>query len=219
MGSGASEAGIMDALRDPVAEAMAGPENPQSGTRLKAKYIVGADGSKEYQLTTIFLDVHGVSGPNEVHPVWYDSMLQADCTFLWSADGKLRCLPGTPSHENVQQNDFAELGFGVAFSDAQCTKPIVWQTNITAGCTPFTPVKYVQHLYQSECVNVQISTGTQFPVHVFQVGSPIALPAQIYYGMPCQGFPASTNPNVIAWFSATEVPPTAFVQGTVGVDP
>jgi hypothetical protein len=218
-GSGGSEAGIMDALTDPIAEAMAGLENPQSGTRLKAKYIMGADGSKEYRFTTIFLDVHFVNGPNEVHPVWYDSVLQADCIFLWSADGKLRCLPGTPSRETFQQDNAADFGFGVLFTDAQCTAPIVWQESPGPGCAPFTPLKYVQHLYQTQCVSTLLSTGTQFPVHVFQVGAQVPQPAQVYYGTPCKGYVVSNFPSAVAWFSATEVPPSAFVQGTAGVDP
>ena len=47
-GSG-GDGSLFDALRDPVSDALAGIENPQSGTRLKGKFTMGADGSKQYQ--------------------------------------------------------------------------------------------------------------------------------------------------------------------------
>src|SRR5262245_1097586 len=56
-GTGQSEGGLMDALRDPVSEAMAGLETPASGSRLKAKYLMGSDGSKQYQLSATEIDV------------------------------------------------------------------------------------------------------------------------------------------------------------------
>jgi hypothetical protein len=65
--------GIVDALTDPVSNAMA--DGNQSGTRLKLKYYVGADGSK--QLFAL-----------------HDSQLNVDCNFIAAADGVTRCLPG-----------------------------------------------------------------------------------------------------------------------------
>jgi hypothetical protein len=64
--------GILDALTDPVTEASAAPN--QSGSRLKAKYYVGSDGSKT------FTGMH-------------DSMLNVDCNFIQASDSTTRC-PG-----------------------------------------------------------------------------------------------------------------------------
>jgi hypothetical protein len=63
---------IFDALTDPVPPAKA--DTNQSGSRLKAKYYVGSDGSKQF------------SG-------WHDSMLNVDCSFLPTSDGSFRCVP------------------------------------------------------------------------------------------------------------------------------
>jgi len=88
------DSGIFDALTDPVPDAFAGTEDPASGTRLKGKFIAGADGSKMY-----------------LPSVWYDSQRQEDCAFGTAGDGMLRCLP-----TSVQD-------FPLFYTDAQCTKP------------------------------------------------------------------------------------------------
>ena len=67
--SGGSNGGSM---MNPVKPAMA---DPVSGTRLKANYINGSDGSKQWAMS------------------WHDSMLNVDCTFGKAIDGSLRCLP------------------------------------------------------------------------------------------------------------------------------
>ncbi len=72
-GSAGMDSGLFDALTDPVSTANA---DPQSGTRLKATFRTGDDGSKEY-----------------VPGVWFDSMRNESCSFTTGADGKVRCLP------------------------------------------------------------------------------------------------------------------------------
>jgi len=64
--------GILDAITDPVADALADPY--QSGTRIRMQYYAGADGSKTFAGT-------------------YDSMLKVTCSFATAADGKARCVP------------------------------------------------------------------------------------------------------------------------------
>ncbi len=64
---------ILDALTDPITTAQA--DTSQSGSRLKAKYVAGVDGSKQF---------------NGLH----DSQRNEDCSFGTAADGVLRCLPG-----------------------------------------------------------------------------------------------------------------------------
>jgi hypothetical protein len=114
-GNGASgDSGIVDALTDPVPDAFAGSEDPASGTRLKGKFIAGADGSKMY-----------------LPSVWSDSQRQEDCAFGTAGDGMLRCLP-----TSVQD-------FPLYYTDAQCTKPfaILASGPPPSGCAA-NPPKY-----------------------------------------------------------------------------
>ena len=78
-------------VTDPVPTAKADPE---SGSRLKAKYRIGDDGSKEY-----------LSG------VWYDSERQEDCSFATAADGKERCMPTSQLTVTF-------------YGDASCSQPL-----------------------------------------------------------------------------------------------
>jgi hypothetical protein len=71
-GSG-KDSGLLDAIANPVPTANADPTN---GSRLKAQYMVGDDGSKEY-----------------LPGVFYDSMRQEVCSFALAGDSKQRCLP------------------------------------------------------------------------------------------------------------------------------
>jgi hypothetical protein len=72
-GTGASSGGgLADALTDPVSSANADPY--QSGTRLKANYLAGSDGSKQW------------AG-------WHDAQRNEDCGFVTAADGTTRCMP------------------------------------------------------------------------------------------------------------------------------
>jgi len=72
-GTGPRDSGIFDALTDPVSTAFADPTN---GSRLKATFVTGSDGSKAYVTT-----------------VWYDSQRSENCSFTVAGDGQTRCLP------------------------------------------------------------------------------------------------------------------------------
>ncbi len=63
-----------------------------SGPRLRAKYYLGADGSKQFY-------------------TWHDNQRDEDCTYLRASDGKTRCLPVDYS-----------IQFGTFFSDAACAQ-------------------------------------------------------------------------------------------------
>lgn len=67
------DSGIIDAILDPVPTASA---DPTSGSRLKAQYRLGDDGSKEY-----------IAGS------WFDSQRSEVCSFGPAADGTQRCMP------------------------------------------------------------------------------------------------------------------------------
>ncbi len=77
-GTGSSSAsggfgGFVDAMVDPVPDANAEP--PSSGSRLKAKRYIAADGARS--------DVFG----------WHDSVRKEDCAFRYASDAITRCLP------------------------------------------------------------------------------------------------------------------------------
>jgi hypothetical protein len=86
---------IVDALTDPVSSASA--QTMTSGSRLKAKWYVGADGSKQ------FLG-------------WHDSQLNTDCDFGVASDGATRCIPAYPAGALV----------ATYFADAACSQPIAY---------------------------------------------------------------------------------------------
>jgi hypothetical protein len=97
---------ILDALTDPVTKAKA---DTQSGSRLKAKWYAGSDGSKQFV-------------------AWRDSQLNVDCSFQTSSDGSIRCFPST-SVAIIQPNSFA---------DSACSQPVSY-VYATAGCPPPNP--------------------------------------------------------------------------------
>lgn len=89
---GAPEAGLLDRLVRPVGDARAqeaGVPVPtqQSGDRIKARWLVGDDGSRQ------FLG-------------WWDSELGTECEWLTADDGAHRCLPVT----EVQVDHFSDPG-------------------------------------------------------------------------------------------------------------
>jgi hypothetical protein len=94
-GTGTSGRTLMDALTDPVREARA--DINLSGTRLKVKRYVGADGSSAFQTL-------------------HDSQLNVDCYFQLAADGQSRCLPSWP----------AAASMSIAYSDAKCSNPLAY---------------------------------------------------------------------------------------------
>lgn len=65
-------AGLLDAITNPVPPASADPY--QSGTRLKANYLSGPDGSRQFV-------------------GWHDSLTGVDCEYGTASDGMMRCLP------------------------------------------------------------------------------------------------------------------------------
>lgn len=85
-------ASIVDAALDriihPVRDARA--DANESGTRLRAKYLQGSDGSRNFLR-------------------WYDSERKEDCYFAGASDGATRCLP-----------IFGLASLGSYFSDSGC---------------------------------------------------------------------------------------------------
>jgi hypothetical protein len=156
----------------PVANANA----DESGTRLKAQSIVGADGSKHYL---------GL----------YDSSLKVTCDYATMSDGNLHCVP-------TQMKLLAELGS--LYSDSGCTVPLA--TAVMNGCVP---TYIVSNVAQSNCAPAT--------THVFAVGP--AFTSTFY-----QGYPGNCNqwvgaPTAPVYQVGAEMPPSAFVSGTLTTAP
>src|SRR5262249_52920033 len=75
---------------DPVATARA-----DSGSRLKAEYLLGDDGSKDYQITLMPWSYNPNLFNVGAHPVnvYWDSMRNEECAYQVAADAATRCLP------------------------------------------------------------------------------------------------------------------------------
>ncbi len=102
---------VIDAVTDPVSTASA--DQPTSGTRLKAQWYVGSDGSK-------------------AQAGWYDSQLQVNCGFETASDGTTRCLPQpTPFAATAAEPVVAATG--VYYADSACTEPVA---GAYAACQP-----------------------------------------------------------------------------------
>jgi hypothetical protein len=93
---------IADAVVDPVPDAAA--DTNESGTRLRARYWTGSDGSRQFI-------------------GWRDTGRNEDCAVGTASDGQLRCLPtlSTGCSGTVATGMWA----GYVYSDASCTIPAV----------------------------------------------------------------------------------------------
>ena len=93
----------------PIASAMA--DINTGGTRLKANYLAGSDGSQQFLST------------------FHDSKRNEDCAFSKASDGSIRCLPtmGPPATPSV---------YSVYFTDAACTQPVMALSNCSGNTAP-----------------------------------------------------------------------------------
>lgn len=170
---GAGGRSLIDVLTDPVPEASAGPI--QSGTRLKAKYYAGSDGSRSPLLT------------------WYDSQRAEDCNWMVATDGVNRCLP----------TSYAMVVSGSSFyADASCTLVVASVTTTcsasipkyvmetgTAGCNGY---RMFQIGAQFTGPSVYLKSGTTCMAVAVTVGT-------AYYGfgpeVPASSFVSATIQN------------------------
>jgi hypothetical protein len=120
----AGDGGLVDAILDAMgidgARDVVNPvkkaEAAESGTRLKAKRYVAADGAKQF------------------YGAWWDSMRSEDCYFGPAADGKIRCVP----YDGVAGIWFANAACTtpLAYTLAGCTTPKYAKLNGATGtCT------------------------------------------------------------------------------------
>jgi hypothetical protein len=118
---------ILDALTDPVPAAKADPY--QSGTRLKARYYAGSDGSKV---------LNGI----------YDSQLMATCFYAATADGTTRCFPSGLSSASLGSSFYSDSGCSqelAVTSASGCAVPQYATAGVLAAGS--CPAQYVYHLY------------------------------------------------------------------------
>ena len=192
------DSGLMDVLTDPVPEADA---NPTTGSRLKAKFLLGDDGSKEYVQT-------GLNIPQAapvVHTVFRDTQRQEDCIYRPAADGKTRCVP---SGYDTQA--------WPTFADAACTQQIGWFSQITGGpsCS-FTPPKYVLTVDPNS-----FCPGAILPVHAFPVGQQLFNVGGFYYLIDGQCQQSGIQGSIQPVFElGPEVDPTELVAATEMIEP
>ncbi len=159
-GSNGGSSGGKGSSSGPVPDANA--DQTQSGSRLKAEYYVGADGSKQWDYS------------------FQDSARGNErCSFLTAADGSIRCLP-------------SGISAGIFFSDANCTETLAYAVTACGAtpayatsmiATSACPAKYEYHLFTvaSKYTGTVYSGSpgsctayTSFPYAAYSIGSEIA---------------------------------------------
>jgi hypothetical protein len=180
---------MMDALTDPVTTASADPY--QSGSRLKAKYYAGSDGSKEFV-------------------GWYDSMLSLDCIFLQASDNTTRCLPAYYSLGGAA-GAASTLVEASSYADAACTQ-LVYSITTCAGSPQYILETVSQTMDGSAC------TAYTF-YRVLLRGSPVTLTQT--FSKTATGCSAATTFTAPSTFYSVgnEVSPSNFVQATTQTEP
>lgn len=115
---------LIDAITNPVPDAKA--DVNQSGTRLKAKYYAGSDGSK------VFIGM-------------YDSQRNEDCSFTLAGDGVLRCLPTTGTASVSAYYSDSACSVPLALINKGCTSKYIVRGESSTGACVYT---YKTHLHQ-----------------------------------------------------------------------
>jgi hypothetical protein len=178
---------ILDALTDPVTTAKA---DTQSGSRLKAKWYVGADGSRQ------------LAG-------WHDSQLKIDCTFTTASDGVIRCLPAF----GVSAAYYAPTP--AVFADAACTQEAAYQS-VVSGCPGVPPSP--SYAWSPDSAPSECSDG--YAIYQIGSPLMVTYTRQTNYqdgGVTC--VPSAATPT-LAWYSVgAAVDPATFVSATVQTDP
>lgn len=187
-GSGPGAEDLADAIANPVSDAKAAPIT--SGTRLKAVYVLGADGSKQVD-------------PN----VFWDSQRNEQCTFQTVASGEMYCLPA------AQRGTFNELVKDYTiFSDSSCTAPLAGiYTREKDACTQQPTAKYLVKVVNEACKSGLI-LGIYTPTAT-RVRNPVYRKS-IYNAAVCESTSYGTADEV--YMVGAEVPLSAFVKGTAG---
>lgn len=178
---------IVDALTDPVPKAAADPN--ASGTRLKVKYMAGADGSKQ----SIGL---------------FDATLGVDCAYAYAADAKLRCLPVADSVVDPLFSAVVGLG-SYAFSDAACTMPLTSTVTVAAP-------KYLIATDSTIALPAGVPVAA---TRVFVAGAVYSGAVYSLTPTACAHATTHLPPGSSYYSAGAEVLPPMFVAGTIMVEP
>lgn len=100
-------AGAPGAKGDPGAKGVDGKGGPIDGSRLKAMYRKGEDGSRDYT------------------GAWWDGQLKIECSYQRASDGVERCLPAMMAITKAVSG---------LFTDPACTQAVIYYVDATAGC-------------------------------------------------------------------------------------
>ncbi|MGH7269839.1 MAG: hypothetical protein ACREJ3_05355 [Polyangiaceae bacterium] len=95
----------------PIASALA--DINAGGSRLKANYYAGSDGSQQFLST------------------FHDAMRNEDCAFSTASDGTIRCLPAAPTGPGASPSMYS-----VYYTDAACTQPVIALNNCSGNTAP-----------------------------------------------------------------------------------
>jgi hypothetical protein len=174
---------------------------PQSGSRLKGKYLLGEDGSKEYQYRV----TEKLGAPQgAVGAVWWDSQRQEDCIFGPAGDGQKRCMP------------FEGANWAGGYADSQCAIPIAFSSPVPIQCNS-KQLKYAIYTY-----NKVPQCGDTVETHIYELGQQVSLGSSftVFYMNNGVCEPGGTvSPNGAVYKVGPEVPASAFVGGTPMIDP
>lgn len=168
--------GMIGGMMDPVDEADAAPAT--SGTRLRARYYVGEDGSKQFI-------------------GWHDKTRNEDCYFARVADGALRCTPLASASQPVF---FGDPGCS--------TQPISPVAKASSACTAVAAPKQHVYAADGCGANRQQYTlaAQPFVGAVYQKGTGTCTDVTQYL-QPTYDFYAMTSPTPApdsAFVAATE---------------
>lgn len=196
--------GPMEILADPVPNASA-----ESGTRLKAQYLLGNDGSKDYQVTLTPWIQPNLSGQSHPTNLYYDALRQEQCSFSIAGDGSTRCLPV----------DWVADPY-LLYSDSGCGQRMVPITGVQPGCTLTVPKYAMQTDYSSVCPVVE----GWYQQHYFPIGAFLGPNLSTCYKLQSNVCTLTSCPNNggvgFAYYAlGAEVPATSFVAGTQMTDP
>jgi len=201
----ASVAGPLEVLADPVANASA-----ESGARLKAQYLAGADGSKDYQLGLSYWVAPNTNGGDHPTHIYYDSQRMEQCSFAVAADGAMRCLP----------LDFYVDNYAL-YQDVACAQRMVPIPASQPGCNTPLP-KYVTTLDTATvCPLVQ----GYHPMHYHPLGVFLGPNLGTCYSKNFQNVctlvscPNNSGSGFAYYAVDAEIPASSFVLGTPTVDP
>lgn len=119
--SGATNAGASNSFKDasifdPVPDAAA--QAATSGSRLKASYYIGADGSKQFK-------------------TMHDSQLGVDCSYLTAADGATRCLPSGTAAISYFADSSCSASIATVAKGCQPAKYAINYSQSTVVCSSY----------------------------------------------------------------------------------